>query len=154
MTTRTNTKWSLFQKIGFRFLFSFFCLHIFLNVLRYFLGDRWIDFYYYPAFIVQNYFLKLHATPRWVHQRTGGGDTLDDWTLQLACLLMALLFAIIWTTIDRKKSHYTTLRTWTKIGVRYYLSFLMLLYSITKLFVLQMPYPKLIIRSAFAMTAP
>ena len=112
------------------------------SFISFFLG-RGNSFYYYPSFFVQNYILHLHEVPRWTHEATGGGDTIDDWALQLAYILMAFLAAVIWGFIDRKRKNYISLLLWTKIAVRYYLGAVMLLYGMIKIFLLQMPYPKL-----------
>lgn len=143
MQTITNTPWKSWEKIGFRFLFIFLLLDIGLSTFLPFIGELWGDYHYYPAFFIQNYLLDLHETPKWKHSPTGSGDSLDDWTLQLAYLGIALVAAIIWTLIDRKRNHYTSLNFWTKIGVRYYLAYVMFVYGILKMFALQMPYPSL-----------
>ena len=140
----TNTKpWSQWEKIGFRLLFIFLFLNTALSTFVPVIGEKWGDYHYYPAFMVQNYLLNLHETPRWTHALTGSGDSLDDWTLQLAYLIIAVLTTIIWTLVDRKRSNYSLLVFWTKIGVRYYLAYVMFVYGIMKIFALQMPYPSL-----------
>ncbi len=141
--TTHNRPWTALEQIGFRLLFAFLFLNIALSTFVPFIGSLWGDYHYYPAFVVQNYLLDLHETPRWKHSLTGSGDSLDDWTLQLAYLGIALIVTIIWTLVDRGRKNYAFLSFWTKIGVRYYLAYVMFVYGILKMFVLQMPYPSL-----------
>ena len=143
MNPETNKKWNPAKKFGFRFIFVFLTLVIFQMFTRFFLGKDDLDFLYYPSFIVQNYVLQLHEIPVWNHTASGGADTLDDWVQQLAYLLLSLLAAGIWTLIDRKRKEYKSLYRWTKIGVRYFLASVMLLYGLNKLFLVQMIYPQL-----------
>lgn len=143
MQTTTKKSWSILEKIGFRFLFSLLFLNIIFSTFIPVIGDLWGDYHYYPAFIVQNFLLNLHEEPRWSHALTGSGDSLDDWTLQLAYLGIAFISTIIWSVIDRKRKSYSFLSFWTKIGVRYYLAYVMFVYGILKIFVLQMSYPAL-----------
>ena len=143
MEPETKLAWKSWQKIGFRFLFTFLVLNTLFSTFFPIIGGLWGDYHYYPAFVVQNYLLDLHETPRWKHALTGSGDSLDDWTLQLAYLIIAAMATLIWTLVDRKRDNYQILSFWTKIGVRYYLAYVMLVYGIMKMFVLQMSYPAL-----------
>ena len=143
MKSDITNEWGPVKKIGFRFIFVFLILVILQMFSRFFLGNDNLDFLYYPSFIVQNYILQLHEIPVWEHTVSGGADTLDDWVQQLAYLLFSLLAAGIWTLIDRKRKGYSRLYRCTKIGVRYFLASVMLLYGLNKLFLIQMTYPKL-----------
>jgi hypothetical protein len=143
MAPEMNSPWTLSRKLAFRFFFPFFILSTsiwnFIPVL-----DQWASkFYYYPSFFVQNYILKLTETPRWVHDPTGNGDTLDDWILLLTYGVLSAVICIIWSVLDRKRTAYTRLESGLQIGLRYYLAFVMFGYGIDKLFLLQMPYPSL-----------
>lgn len=135
--------WSEIKKIGFRFLFPFFILWTSGWGLIPFV-DQWIyQFYYYPSFFVQNFILRLWDSPKWEHSPTGSGDTLDDWILLLAYIILSVIICFVWTVADRKRLNYSKLETGLYIGLRYYLAFVMFGYGIQKLFLLQMPYPSL-----------
>jgi len=139
----TNQKtWNPLKNFGTLFISIFFFLQVVNSLLTNIFG-RDDGFYYYPSFFVQNYILRLYDVPKWTHESTGGGDTIDDWVLMLAYVIMAVLIAAIWRLIDYKRKNYITLYLWTKIAVRYYLGVIMLLYGWIKIFLLQMPYPKL-----------
>ncbi|MEO1806633.1 MAG: hypothetical protein AAFU33_17590 [Bacteroidota bacterium] len=135
--------WSMWKCITFRFLFVFFFLKTSFWSFIPGVGSALYQYYYYPSFFVQNYILNLHETPIWRHTPTGSGDTLDDWMLNVAYLGLTLLATVIWSILDRKRPHYRQLHTVLKIGLRYYLAMTMFSYGISKLFVLQMPYPSL-----------
>lgn len=144
MNATATKDWTELQKILFRFFFVWFCLmSTILIVWLPIIGDLFSEIYYYPSFFFQNYVLNLHETPRWEHALTGSGDTLDDWVLYLAYFIIAIVAAIIWSIIDRKAKGYDQLYNGLRIGLRYFLSYIMFLYGIQKIFVLQMPYPSL-----------
>jgi len=142
--TKTSDKpWSVEKRIGFRFIFVFFVLKTSVWNFIPFVGGFLGKYYYYPSFWLQNYIFQLHDSPRWEHPPTGSGDTLDDWMLNVAYIGIALLLTVIWTVFDQKRQHYRQLNQILKIGLRYYLALIMFSYGISKLFVLQMPYPSL-----------
>jgi hypothetical protein len=143
MNPDKDQKWSPFKKFGVLFFTFFFALEIVPSFLRFFLGNAYGDLFYYPSFFVQNYILQLHEIPRWTHEVSAGGDTLDDWGLHLAYVIIALLAAVFWTLLDRKRKNYASLYKWGKIAIRYYLGPVMLLYGLNKLFLNQMVYPEL-----------
>jgi hypothetical protein len=136
--------WSAWKLVVFRFIFVFFVLKTSIWSWIPYVGSFLYKFYYYPSFFLQNYILGLHDTPRWEHPPTGSGDTLDDWMLNVAYLSIALLVTFAWSLLDRKRLHYHRLNNILKIGLRYYLALIMFSYGISKLFVLQMPYPSLV----------
>ena len=49
---------------------------------------------------LQNYILGLNDPYRWKHPPTGSGDTLDDWMLGLAYIILALILTIVWSLLD------------------------------------------------------
>ncbi len=135
--------WSVWKRVAFRFIFVFFVLKTSVWSFIPSVGSHLSKYYYYPSFSLQNYILRLHDTPRWEHPPTGSGDTLDDWMLNVAYLSIALLVTLVWSVWDRKRQQYQQLNSGLKIGLRYYLAFIMFSYGISKLFVQQMPYPSL-----------
>lgn len=135
--------WGIGQRIAFRFIFVYFVLKMALWSFIPVLGSYLYKYYYYPSFFLQSNILKWHDPPRWEHPPTGSGDTLDDWMLNVAYLSVSLLITLIWTALDRRRQSYRQLNTVLKIGLRYYLAMIMFSYGISKLFVLQMPYPSL-----------
>lgn len=63
-----------------------------------------------------------------------------DWGI---ALVFALLGALIWTAIDRKRKSYHTLYYWIRVVVRYRAGIGIIGFGFTKLFPTQMPYPSL-----------
>jgi len=141
-TTKTPT-WPRWQRWGFRFFFVYFLLEIAPWNFLSFMVPGVSKYTYYPSFLLQNYVFRWHETPRWSHAPTGSGDTLDDWVLKLAYLILAVLATVVWSLFDRRRTNYIQLSAWLKISLRYYLAFIMFTYGIIKLFALQMPYPNL-----------
>ncbi|OZV70113.1 hypothetical protein [Winogradskyella aurantia] len=140
MTTNAVKEWNRLKKFTILFFSAFFALEIIPSFINFFI--RSTDGYYYPSFFVQNYILRLHDIPKWTHQVSRGGDTLDDWIQHLAYIIIAIIVALIFLVVDKRKN-YSQLLLWTKIGIRYFLGPVMFLYGVNKLFLNQMVYPKL-----------
>jgi len=141
--TESPEPWQFWKLVSFRFIFIFFILRASLWTLIPFIGSSLYKFYYYPSFFLQNYIFQWNDPHRWQHPPTGSGDTLDDWMLVLAYLILACIGTLVWSVIDRKRKDYNTLYNYLTIGLRYYLAMIMFSYGISKLFVNQMPYPSL-----------
>lgn len=140
----TETVWPLWQRLLFRFFMIYLILEMAPWNLMRFLFRNVDSVAYFPSFVLQNYVFRWHDPPRWKHPPTGSGDTLDDYVLKLAYLILALLGTIIWSVIARKRKHHTKTLAWLRVGARYYLAFFMFIYGTIKLFALQMPYPSLV----------
>ena len=106
-----------------------------------FLEKYFFGLHYAASFWVQNNILHN----RWAlyHEPTGSGDTVDDWVLFATWLAVAFIITIIWSMIDHKRKEYTHIENGLKILVRIYLAVMMLSYGFSKIFVEQMPPPRL-----------
>lgn len=138
-----DQRWSSFQKIGFRFAFIFFILIASPWNWIPFVSDFTGSYAYYPSFIVQNYILKWNAEPVWEHGPTGSGDTIDDWVLFFTWISVSVIGCIIWSLADRKRENYVVLNYWLRVGLRYFVAFVMFIYGFDKIFPIQMPFPNL-----------
>ena len=144
MNNKEITKpWQIWKLVSFRFVVLYVILRAFIWMPIPFVGSFIYKFYYYPSFFLQNYILGLNDPYRWEHPPTGSGDTLDDWMLGLAYIILALILTIVWSLLDRKRKEYNKLYNYFTIGLRYYLAMVMFSYGISKLFVNQMPYPSM-----------
>ena len=129
----STVRWSVAQKILFRFFACFFSLYIFGGFLSF------IFRIFVPWFAV--YILKFED-PITVFTN-GSGDTTYDYVTMFVYLLLAFLSATIWSIIDRKREDYQQLLYWVSVVVRYYLVMNMFIYGFYKIFHLQMPSPVL-----------
>src|SRR5579872_366250 len=73
----------------------------------------------------------------------GTGDTTFDYILTLCLVAFALLVAVAWSVLDRKRTEYSRLHDWLRVGVRYGLAIVMLDYGIAKIINIQFPSPNL-----------
>ncbi len=53
--------------------------------------------------------------------------------------VVAVLGAIIWSVLDRKRTNYQTLYYWLTVIVRYYLAFTLFIFALEKFFKMQFP---------------
>lgn len=148
-TPSTNQKvkpWNIFQKIGFRFTFTFFMLFIIPFPFSYIPYSNYVFKYYYQfiEFIskqIGSVFFgiteKMPTTP------TGSGDTLYYFVNLGAFFLIAVVVSIIWSVLDRKRVAYRILNKWLLLLVSFYLLAFMMSYGISKVFYLQFSPPSL-----------
>jgi len=68
-------------------------------------------------------------------------DSQYLYALETSFLLVALLFAGLWSVLDRKQQRYDRLNHALRVFVRYVLAYLMLHYGMDKVFLLQFPAP-------------
>lgn len=135
--------WSPIQKITFRFFFALFILYTFPFP---------VDFIPYFAY---GYRELWHLVVPWVGAHilhlpapitiftNGSGDTTYDYVLLLSYVTLALLIAIIWSLLDRRRKSYHIIYHWLRVLVRYYVAFMMFSYGFAKVFHMQMPFPSL-----------
>lgn len=63
---------------------------------------------------------------------TGSGDTTYDYVQLLVCFALAVLVAVIWSLVDRRKSDYAWANDLLRSFIRYVLAFTMLGYGLAK----------------------
>jgi hypothetical protein len=74
----------------------------------------------------------------------GSGDTTYNYVLQLLWVVFSLLIAIIGAATVRKQSFYKNFSFWSRIIIRYYLGYMLLVYGFYKVIKLQFPFPDLV----------
>lgn len=140
------SRWTLAEKIIFRFLFVFFILFIIVeNNGAFPLFDTLMV---YPteglhAFVVWLGKHVLHLPYDIVHFTYGSGDTTYDYILVLCCFVVAVISTIVWSLLDRKTESYPKLYYWLTVIVRFYVGLMLINYGMIKIFKLQFPYPYL-----------
>ncbi len=152
------SQWTTQQKMSFRFFCSFFIINTFplvylplINIVS-LLSDTvsgayeavytfFDDWWHKPVQFIAAHILHL-KTPITVFTN-GSGDTTYNYILLLTQIVLAVLAAIIWSLLDKKRKSYNTAYYWLCVLLRYVLAMAMLSYGFAKVFHLQMPYPGL-----------
>jgi len=139
-----KTKWSILEKVAFKFFFIYFSLIIiilnngafpFLHILIQ-KPTEWLQ-----QFIpwVGKYILKL---PEEISAIPGGsGDTTFDYVMILCIFVCAIFGTLIWSLIDRNKANYAKLYYWLTVGVRFYVALMLINYGLFKIIKMQFPFP-------------
>ena len=73
----------------------------------------------------------------------GSGDTTWNYVHNLLLLILALIIAVIWSMLDRRRLDYDKLYYWPVVFIRYYLGFTLMSYGFAKVFKSQFPDPSL-----------
>ena len=138
--------WPVWQRVLFRFFFIYLVLKV----------EPWDWFRAIPGlpWLLRPYGRlvdwAVHASgARFFHVRdplvmvNGSGDTSWVWTQLWLYLSLAAIGCVVWSVLDRKRTHYERLAFWLRMIVRYYIAAAALSYGIIKLFLLQMSFPTL-----------
>lgn len=141
-----SAPWPWWRKILFRFFFIYLLLQIapwtWLDMIP---GISTITSYYYLG---MDWLVEL-ANKHVFHVRevlvplNGSGDTSYGWTQVWLFLSLALIGCVLWSLVDRKRSHYAIADYWLRNAVRYFIAINCLSYGIIKIFALQMPFPNM-----------
>ena len=136
--------WLLWQRVAFRFFFLYFVFQI----------EPWDWFRLIPgvSLLLRPYdtamdWLVRAGNTHLFHIRdtlvpvNGSGDTSYAYARLCLQITLAALGCVIWTVLDRKRTHDERALYWLRLGVRYYVIAAALSYGIIKLFVLQMSFP-------------
>jgi hypothetical protein len=137
-------RWHPFTRTAFRFAFVYlllFNLPFPLNAFPY--VDKVAEFYNsFWNWLVPR--LARAAFNREVASVfNGSGDRMFDYLLVACLLLIALLAAVVWTILDRKRLSYPTLYKWLNVYVRFSLGATMIGYGAFKVISSQFPPPSL-----------
>jgi hypothetical protein len=136
--------WSLAKRISFRFVASYFLL--------YSLGS-YIGFLPVIGVVGNWYFRAMQALTVWTARNvlhlsasvalvpTGSGDTLRGYVQNFVVLSLAVLGAVVWSILDRRRREYSRAFLWLSAFVRFTLAITMFGYGFAKIIPTQMPAP-------------
>jgi uncharacterized membrane protein YphA (DoxX/SURF4 family) len=138
-------RWSLAQRIAFRFVFSYFVL--------FFLTDRIADFIPFRKFFVGKYIAVWHAVVVWVGKQVlhtrydidaveGGISNSAHGTILFLCYVAAAaVVTVVWSALDRKRESYERLHQGFRLLLRFSLALAMFSYGTLKVIPTQMIAP-------------
>jgi hypothetical protein len=139
-------RWPLWKKL----VFCFFFLYLGLNIFPWVFYGGIPGISYFSQFYdrITNWAVN-QANAKFFHVRevlvpmNGSGDTSFGWAQTWFNLSVALMGALIWLVIDRKRRNYVQLNYWLCLFTRYYIAMIAFLYGTIKIFTLQMYFPNL-----------
>ena len=140
----TPVRWPLWQRVLFRFFFTYLALHI--APWGFFAGLAPIRAILAPLDVVERWAV-FAANSRFFHVRetlvmpNGSGDTSYMYAQFYLFLSLAAITCVVWSVLDRKRASYGRLLYWLRLSVRYYITIAALSYGIIKIFALQMFFP-------------
>lgn len=148
MTFHMTDRWSFSKRLCILFI-TVYCFFLFFDFTS---SDE-----IFPSFVYK--IMKPYASfwdwlVRWTGQHllnlppitvkpNGSGDTTYNYVMQLLWVVVALLIALPWAWLDRKRPGYNQLYRWLRIGIRYYFAFTLFSYGFIKIIKLQFPFPSL-----------
>jgi len=142
--------WSSAIRLAFRFCFLYFALYcVFTQILTSLLPLPNIDipdlssFFPMRPIVIWTALHIFHTAQPPASVDTGSGDRTFDWVLAFCLLMIAAIAAIIWSSLDRQRPNYVTLHKWFRLALRFCLAGQMIVYGLSKVVPVQMPFPYL-----------
>src|SRR3954470_2364476 len=141
-----ETRWNLAQRVGFRFLFSYLVL--------FFLTGQEIGLIPFSTSLVERYTKLWYGLAVWMARHLlhirydfpmngeGSGDTTFQWILLPCYLALAAAATLLWSVLDRKRTHYRRLYAWLRLLLRFTLAMALIVYGLVKVIPNQMPAPR------------
>ncbi|MES1242235.1 MAG: hypothetical protein ABUT39_11495 [Acidobacteriota bacterium] len=126
--------WGPIRRALFRFVLSYLVLYNFpfpLSVIPVYgeiLKQSYMEIWKGVAPWVGEHALGVRVLPR----GSGSGDSTYGYVLVFCYLILALAATVVWTLVDRRRSHYAKLHEWLRVYVRFALAAAMLLYGAYK----------------------
>src|SRR6478672_4631483 len=74
---------------------------------------------------------------------SGTPDCMFGWVMTFCLLVIAAAATVVWLLLDRHRENYAELHKWFRLFVRFAVAAQMIIYGLTKIFPVQMPYPSL-----------
>ncbi|MBO9151271.1 hypothetical protein ACFOTA_03570 [Chitinophaga sp. GCM10012297] len=138
MSLQLSRTWSSGQKLLFRFFFVFFVLYIPFSFIPY-LGEGYEFLWRQAVPWVGEH--VLHLPGKITIFTNGSGDTTYDYVKLFCMAVLSVTAALVWSAADRRRRNYDALHHWLRVGLRYYMFYMMGVYGFAKVFHLQMPSP-------------
>lgn len=137
LETIEPASWRRFERIAFRFSFSYIVLYYTPFVLGVVPGlgmpqAAYAKLWHFVDATVGGSLFGIDPA-RLVPHFTGSGDTTLAYVHQATTLGIALIVGILWTVLDRRRPHYVGLHGWLRVLARYALAFALCGYAIAKI---------------------
>jgi hypothetical protein len=127
-TSRTTRDWSAPAKLAYRFIASYFALYFVPAIL------------FRPLDVLVASWLGV-SMALMNPGPSGSGDKMADWVHALTVLTLSLAATVVWSVLDRNRREYTMALSWTRLGLRYVLAWILIGYGLAKVFPMQFQPP-------------
>ena len=140
-------QWPIAGRIGFRFLSAYLLLFTFPGPFGWlpFASTRALSSWVFEGTLALSRWTQAHLfgiSPA-PFAFTGSSDTVYRYATQLNYVVIAVIAAVVWTLIDRRRSSYSRLDEWLRAWVRLSLSTIILGYGFAKVIPTQFATPSL-----------
>jgi len=138
--------WNLPLRIGFRLVFAYLVLYNLQAVGELipgmgFLSQAYTDLWHKIVPWIAIHVFHLSGPVTVFPAVNGSGDTTLDYIQDLCFVVTALVAALVWSVLDRRRGDYRRLHYWLRLSVRYTLAFTLFGYGIAKVIPTQFIFP-------------
>lgn len=140
-TSSSAPDWPASARVLFRFCFVYFGLYVLTTTML-------VGFLRAPLAPLQDGLVGWVATqvfrfPAPLATMSGSGDKPYDWVHVFCLLVVATGATLLWSVLDRNRTHYVRLHQWLRFVVRFGLGAMLVGYGMVKVIPSQMPAPSL-----------
>ncbi|RDI66213.1 DoxX family protein [Nocardia pseudobrasiliensis] len=146
---RTETRWNLWTRIGFRFGFCYFGsfgLAAVLGLTPILLAGAGLHLSWLSVSRVLD---RVRPPIEWVGGRVlglrvestqVGSDSAFQWTVLFSMVVAAAVVTVVWSVLDRRRGGYPRLLAWFRVYLRFVLATAMFYFGMAKAIPTQMPF--------------
>jgi hypothetical protein len=145
-TPAVVSEWSIVKRVGFRLAAAYFFLYAFPFPIGAIPGTETLGSYYNRIWEMMVPWVAkhiLHVSYAVSYVETGSGDTTFNWVQHFVFCALAIIAAVVWSLLDRKRLNYDRLHHWLRLYVRIYVGGIMISYGAYKVIQSQFPAPNL-----------
>lgn len=148
-----SSGWHFLTRVAFRFCvvyFGLFCLlyaeimFVFTGVVRWWLPDGAIWWQMSTLAPVTEWVGRhVFGVDAVLHPYSRSGDQTAMWVFMFMLLVFSVAATVLWSVLDRRRTHYRRLYAWFVVFIRICLGGVLLYYGAVKVIPVQMPAPPL-----------
>src|SRR3954468_7894969 len=140
---REEVRWSPATRIAFRFFFSYFVLLFVREGASGFIPGSLQQKYYVLWLPLLQWIAGhvLHLDRKLTLEEAGVNNLAFGWALFLCYMALTVVATVLWSALDRRRSHYERLYSWLRLLLRLILAPIMIQYGAIKVIPAQMISP-------------
>lgn len=141
MSANEPRPWNLAARVAYRFLFCYLVL-FFFPFPSGLVNPGWLGSLFDPFWSrAVPWFASTFLGKEVSYNPNGSGDTSFDFARLVLLVVIATVVTLVWSVLDRRRTDYSTLNSWSRVWLRYALLLCMLTFGAVKVVMLQFEAP-------------
>jgi hypothetical protein len=141
MSANEPRPWNPAARVAYRFLFCYLVL-FFFPFPSGLVNPGWLGSVFDPFWLrAVPWFASIFLGKEVAYNPNGSGDTSFDFARLVLMVVIAAVATLVWSVLDRRRTDYRTLNSWSRVWLRYALLLCMLTFGAVKVVMLQFEAP-------------